>query len=143
MDENLPDRILQLANATTEESLPPKSADKYIYAYNHFNKWRSQNDIGNSLQEGVVLAYFKDHDKTWKASTMWAKFSMIATLVSLRHDGLDITKYKKVQLFLSRKLKDHTPVQAKVLTSAQLNTFINSAPDDKYIFTKVSKKKNN
>lgn len=83
------------------------------------------------------MAYFEEKSKLWKASTLWSNFSMIKASLQIKNN-VDISKYYKLIAFLKRKSVGYRPKKSKIFTSEQINTFLNEAPDTKYLMIKVA-----
>ncbi len=123
--------------------LPSKSSAKYEASYRKFKSWCSSKKVGN-VSENVLLAYFSDlvNIKKIKSSTLWSEYSMLKALISLK-EGDDISKFLKLRSFLKKQGEGYVPKKSKVLIKEQFDTFLNSAPDEKYLATKVYYFKNN
>lgn len=131
-----PPDIAQQAKAATLDLLPKKSKKRYENRYNDFIKWKDDQNI-NSFSENVVMTYMNLLSETQKPSTLWSHYSMLKTTLSIYHD-VDISKYLKVKALLKRKGEGYIPKKSKTLTIQQIQTFINEAPDELYLFTKTA-----
>lgn len=99
-------------------------------------EWASENKV-KTISENVLLAYFKRLSDEMKPSTLWTTYSMIKSMLNIKNNT-DISKYAKLQAFLKLKSSGYKSKKSKVLTAKEINTFLLEAPDDKYLFTKVS-----
>jgi hypothetical protein len=133
--ELTPPELLATANKATLNLLPARSRIKYESSYDQFIKWRNQYNT-KSLSENILMAYFEKLSKTCKASTLWSRYSMLRSTL-LINDNVNIADYKKLNAYLKRQSQGYQPKKSKTLTSADVNTFLDSAPDDKYLMTKV------
>lgn len=131
-----PPEIRFIANETYETLVPQKSKGKYELAYRKLMEWASENKV-KTISENVLLAYFKRLSDEMKPSTLWTTYSMIKSMLNIKNNT-DISKYAKLQAFLKLKSSGYKSKKSKVLTAKEINTFLLEAPDDKYLFTKVS-----
>ena len=134
---NLPNAIVKAYENAMAQTLPRKSQQKYLNAYEHFDTWRNLNEVERRVDKEVLMAYFLDVSKHWKPTTLWARYSMIKSVLIQKFD-VDIGQYKCLTKFLGNKSKGYKPRKAKPLLAHNLKTFLNQAPDEKYLFTKVS-----
>lgn len=131
-----PPEIAEAARAEIENLLPTKSSAVYEAAFKKFIAWCSEKNA-SVYSESVLLAYFSEMAKRMKSSSLWSHYSMIRTLLNLRHD-VDISKYLKLRAFLKKKNEGYSPKKARVLTKEQFDMFIFNAPDEKYLAAKVN-----
>lgn len=134
--EGVPDDVLEEARGAIENLLPSKSKEKYDFAYKRFEDWCKSRNVA-SYSECVLLAYFAHLSKTMKSSTLWSQYSMVKATLSIKN-GVQIDRYSKLRAFLKRKNEGYTPKKSLVLTSEQVEHFINEAPDNKYLMIKVN-----
>lgn len=83
------------------------------------------------------MAYFAELADKIKPSSLWTHYSMLRSTLSVHH-CIDITSYMKLRALLKRKSDGYKPKKSKVLTSQEINQFLEVAPDDKFLFIKVS-----
>lgn len=134
--ENLtPPNISEIAEAAKNNLLPAKSEYRYKFTYQRFMEWRLKNDV-KSFSENVMMAYFQELSKTMKPSSLWSFYSMLKATININHN-LDIANYSKLQALLKRKSDGFKSKKSKILTSKNINDFLENAPDDKYLFMKV------
>ncbi|KAL0851950.1 hypothetical protein ABMA28_000232 [Loxostege sticticalis] len=84
-----------------------------------------------------MLAYFSELSAKLKPSTLWSRFSMIKSMLKIRNN-VDISEYPKLNAFLKRQSDGFTSKKSKILTSDEVEKFLNEAPDDRYLATKVA-----
>lgn len=125
------------AENVIEQILPSKSRRIYITAYENFMRWRAEKQV-NSFSESVFLTYFDELSKKFKPSTLWSVYSMLKTTLVIKND-VHIKTYVKLTCFLKRLSTGHKSVKSRVFTANQIETFINTAPDERYLATKVRK----
>lgn len=130
-----PPELREAANATLQNLLPEKSQNKYKGVYKNFQDWCSSKNV-NSFTENVLLAYFNELSNKYKASSLWTFYSMLRSTLDI-NNGINIENYSKLRAFLKRQSEKHITKKAKTFTPEQLNDFINEAPDEKYLATKV------
>lgn len=131
-----PPEIRQVANVTIQNLLPEKSKNKYNVVYKNFQDWCSSKNIKSSFTENVLLAYFSELSTKYKASSLWTFYSMLRSTLNI-NNGINIENYLKLRAFLKRQSEKHVAKKAKTFTPEQLNSFINEAPNEKYLATKV------
>lgn len=130
-----PPEIREVANNAIQNLLPEKSKNKYKGVYKNFQDWCSNKNV-NSFTENVLLAYFNELSNKYKASSLWTFYSMLRSTLNI-NNGINIENYSKLRAFLKRQSEKHIAKKAKTFTPEQLNNFINEAPDEKYLATKV------
>lgn len=135
--ESTPPEILEAAKISSLKILPTKSRARYERAYEDFLDWRRRKGIKTSFSENVILAYFDELSNKVQPTTLWSLYSMIRTTLYINHN-VDISSYLKVKAFLKRKNDGYKPKKSAVLTTQQINDFITRAPDDEFLFVKVS-----
>jgi hypothetical protein len=135
-DSCTPPKIAALAKTAIENLLPCKSKDRYEMAYSKFMQWKSDNNI-RSYSENVMLAYFEWLSTTMKPSSLWSIYSMLRATLNIKENNIDISKYPKLIALLKRKSQGFKSRKSQVLSAKQIHTFMSSAPDEKYLFTKV------
>lgn len=74
--------------------------------------------------------------QTHKPSTLWATYSMLKTTLNI-NNNININKYDRLIPFLKRQSQGYTQKKSKVLTSEQIQKFLNEADDQKYLLIKV------
>ena len=134
--ECTPPEITAAANEASTSLLPQKSLVIYEKAYDQFLKWRSTSNV-TSFSENVILAYLSELSKKVKSSTLWSHYSMLKSTLRLKQN-VDIGNYPKVRAYLKRQNEGYTPKKSRVLEKEQILQFIKEAPDQKFLFTKVS-----
>lgn len=137
VEEDLPDSINLGAAEAAKSALPTISGDRYIRAYEEFNKWRNIENVGSIINEKVMLAYFNQLNKIRKPSCLWPTYSMLRSTISNYHD-INIHDYTKLITFIKRQLEGYTPKTAETLTGEQVGEFLHIAPDYEYLAIKVS-----
>ncbi|XP_071573031.1 uncharacterized protein [Temnothorax nylanderi] len=89
------------------------------------------------MSEHTLLAYFKELSKSQKPSTMWGIYSMLKATIKINND-IDIYKYNTLIAFLKRQAKGFQSKKSNILTPEQIKKFIDEAPDDTYLATKLA-----
>lgn len=133
-----PPDVDDIAKAATNDLIPTKSSRVYNHAYERFLTWCNDKNISN-YSENVLLAYFFEMTTKlkMKSSTMWSQYSMIKSLLNIKH-GLDISKYMKLRAYLKKQNEGYTPKKSKVFSKDQFEDFLNNAPNEQYLGIKVS-----
>lgn len=130
-----PPDITEAAKTASASLLPQKSKEIYENTYNKFMNWRSKNNI-KTFSENVILAYLSELAKNVKSSTLWSHYSMLKNTINIKNN-IDIGKYPKVRAFLKRKNEGYIPQKSRVLEKEHIFKFINEAPDEVFLLTKV------
>ncbi|KAK4884753.1 hypothetical protein RN001_001024 [Aquatica leii] len=86
----IPENITQQAAEVRAEFLPKKSRNRYKKEYRLFYEWRKQKKF-KSVIDNVFLDYLSKKAKLLKRSTLWSRFSMIKTCLSIK-ENVDISK---------------------------------------------------
>lgn len=115
--------------------LPVKSQSKYTSVYSNFNVWRKEKNL-NSFSENVMLTYFTELSKRMKPSSLWAQYSMLKATIN-SNDSINIGEYKTLSSFLKKQASGFRSKQSKILSAGEIWKFVNEAPDEKYLATKV------
>jgi hypothetical protein len=119
----------------SKELLPEKSREIYEKQYRKFNEWCASKTVEN-LNEDVLLAYFYEKSKEFKASTLWSHYSMVKSKLILEKN-LDISKFLKLTAFLKRKNDGYSAKKSKTLDADQVQKFLTEASDEDYLLIKV------
>lgn len=106
--ESLPSDIEEEALKTISNLIPEKSKSKYEIAYGRYEKWCTEKKIINNANEKVILAYFSKLSKVCKPSSLWAYYSMIRTMLSIKKN-VDIGKYMNLIAFMKRNSEGYKP----------------------------------
>lgn len=113
----------------TVDVLPEKSKYRYEKTYQAYRDWCLSKDIDNFDSESVVLSYFIEMGAGKKASTLWAKYSMLRTMLSHR-DKVDMSKFTKLGAYLKKQSVGYKPKKSSILTIRNIDTFLTEAPVD-------------
>lgn len=111
--------------------LPQISKNLYLKAYEEFMKWKHINSA--LFDENVLLVYFEELSKTLKPPTLWCTWSKLKTTLNLK-EGVNLDKYNILKSSLKNKSKGYKPKKSKILTLAQVNTFLELADDTIYFY---------
>lgn len=131
-----PPQLKETAKILIDNLLPQKSIKKYNKTYDDFLQWKSEKNAA-SFSETVLLAYFSEKAQKYKPSTLWSIYSMLKSTILTRND-INIQEYKKLTAFLKRKSEGFRSKKSKVLNTKDVYSFLQNAPDDKYLLMKVS-----
>ena len=135
-DNCTPPELKEIAQQVSLNLLPPKSKEIYKKAYNKFTAWRIEKKA--PISENVILAYLKELSKTVKPPTLWSTYSFLKCTIQL-YDKVNISKFPQIFQFLKRTSEGYIPKKAKVFKDEEIETFLNEAPNEKFLATKVSK----
>lgn len=129
-------------DASLVTPLPEKSKRLYLNAYEAFNKWREENNLTSSSEE-VLLIYFKELATKYKPSSLWTQYSMVKSTLNI-HENVNVDKYRKLTAFLKTQSQGFTPKKACKFTLQNIDEFLRTASQYKYLPTKVCfKRKHN
>ncbi len=131
-----PPEVQDIANAARHSILPNKSREHYEIAYKDFKIWMQQRNVQH-ISENIVLAYLKYESEKKAPSTLWALYSMIKSMINFNHN-IDILSFQNIKAFLKNVNKGYVRKKASVFTETQISQFLNNAPDQIYLATKVS-----
>ncbi|KAJ4444868.1 hypothetical protein ANN_06665 [Periplaneta americana] len=131
-----PPEISAKALDVTNNLLPQKSRNMYEKLYVQFMDWRKSKSI-NSFSEDVLLVYFEELSPNMKSSTLCTHYSILKSTLNIKHQ-IDLSKYSKLNSLLKRKSEGYKGKIAKTFSPDELKTFINEAPDIKYLMIKVA-----
>jgi hypothetical protein len=129
-----PSALRCLAEASSLDLLPEKSKKKYMTAYEKFKEWRLKEEA--PISENVLLAYFDMLKNKFKPSSLWSTHSMLKLTIKI-NDNVDITKFSKLFALLKRYSDGYVPTKSKILNNDDIQNFLNTAPDNIYLATKV------
>lgn len=134
--------VISSQNSEDEESpnssvLPKKSAKRYEEVYNMFLEWQ-QKKRETSFSEDVLSEYFEEQSLKYNPSSLWTFFSMLRSTIELHHN-ININDYSNLRTSLKGKLVKHGANKATTFSTEDIDTFIKTAPDYKYLATKVSR----
>jgi hypothetical protein len=73
---------LEEAQEVIQRVLPEKSKEHYEKEFSGFNKWREQRQVG-VISEEVMLSYSLNINKKYTASSMWSKYSILKTTITI------------------------------------------------------------
>jgi hypothetical protein len=75
--------------------------------------------VKNETNEKVLLAYFENMSKMDKSSSLWAFYSMLRAMISMKKN-VDISKYGQLIAFLKRQAE---PKKSKVFSKNEIARF--------------------
>lgn len=118
-----------------KDKFPSVKTKVYMNKYKAFVDWRS--GIGfNTTNEKILLDYFAKLSTSYSPSTLYCIYYMLKTVLKEK-EQIDISSFEQLNLFLKQKCDRHEPKRIERLTAKNIRDFINSAPDEKYLATKV------
>ncbi|XP_074031893.1 uncharacterized protein [Leptinotarsa decemlineata] len=108
--------ILKKAEQARESLIPSKSEAVYQTEYKIYLDWLTRKNVmPKDVTETVFLAYFQELPETYSPNSLWTKWSMLKSMVTV-HEKRDITKFNELQAFLKRKSKSYKPKKSAVLS---------------------------
>lgn len=133
--ECTPPDLVRVARAASLNLLPEKSKNLYIATYDKFMKWQQSKET-SSFSENILLAYFSTLSEKYKASSLWAQYSMLKSTIIANHN-IDVKSYSKLIAFLKKQSVGFASKKSKTLTTEDIEKYLKEAPDQIYLATKV------
>ena len=125
------------AQEIQEDLLPTKSRKQYEEEYKRFIDWSCKENVNLSeVTDEVMLVYLNGLSQSMKPNTLWSKYSMVKSTLSLK-ENIDTSKFHKCIAFLKRKNVGYKPKKSNVLTSEQVTKFMMEAPNNQWLLSKV------
>ncbi|XP_074030226.1 uncharacterized protein [Leptinotarsa decemlineata] len=129
--------ILKKAEQARKSLIPSKSEAVYQKEYKIYLDWLTRKNVmPKDVTETVFLAYFQELSETYSPNSLWTKWSMLKSMVTI-HEKRDITKFNELQAFLKRKSKSYKPKKSAVLSPKDVIRFLKDAPNDIHLLHKV------
>ncbi|XP_074029794.1 uncharacterized protein [Leptinotarsa decemlineata] len=129
--------ILKKAEQARESLIPSESEAVYQKEYKIYLDWLTRKNVmPKDVTETVFLAYFQELSETYSPNSLWTKWSMLKSMVTI-HEKRDITKFNELQAFLKRKSKNYKPKKSAVLSPKDVIRFLKDAPNDIHLLHKV------
>lgn len=138
LSEEIPDHILAKYRAALNNTLPARSIKKYAVAYHNFCEWQKLNGT-DSIDEKVIMGYMQDLSEKYAPTTLWSIYSMLKRMI-INILNFNISSYSQLIDFLKNNAVGYQGKKSEVFTPEQINTFMTTAPDDKYLIMKVKNK---
>ncbi|XP_074038703.1 uncharacterized protein [Leptinotarsa decemlineata] len=129
--------ILKKAEQARESLIPSKSEAVYQKEYKIYLDWLTRKNVmPKDVTETVFLAYFQELSETYSPNSLWTKWSMLKSMVTI-HEKRYITKFNELQAFLKRKSKSYKPKKSAVLSLKDVIRFLKDAPNDIHLLHRV------
>ncbi|CAH0557987.1 unnamed protein product [Brassicogethes aeneus] len=116
-------------------TITEKSKALYERTYAVYKNWCAEKNYTHTTEE-VLLDYFGKAAAKSKASTLWARFSMIKAMTNMR-ENIDIGQFSKLTAFLRGRNGTYEPKKAAVFSQEEITRFILEAPDAVYLSKKA------
>ncbi|XP_057319465.1 uncharacterized protein LOC130663914 [Microplitis mediator] len=119
------------------DTLPKKSADRYILNYETYKNWQKEHEssLSNS-EESNLIVYFKELTKKLSPSTIWGIWSMLKKTLNTR-ENIDISKFQNLKSLVKGNSKSYKSKKSLVLKWDEIMKFMNDAPDKTHLDKKV------
>ena len=101
MDSLTPPEVEQIANAASLNLFPDKSKVLYQKTCDEFVAWCARKQVVK-YSESALLAYFSEISQKGLIASLWPKYSMLRSTLSIHHD-LDISKFNKLIMFIKKQ----------------------------------------
>lgn len=127
------------AKAISLDSLPEKSKRKYVATYNIFKQWCKNTLTADTdfYCEDVLLVYMNNLSENYAPPTLYTIFSQLKATINSIH-FIDCGKYSRVTHFLRKQNVGYESKVSAVFTKENIVEFLNNAPDEFYLYEKVS-----
>ena len=102
----------------------------YENAYKTYRLWCTKNKIIKTTED-CLLAYFNSELVSFKSSSLWTKYSMLRSTINLQ-EGIDISRFSGLILYLKRKGEGHKPKKSSTLTKEHVDAFLTQADDKEH-----------
>lgn len=127
--------VRALAANARESLLPTKSKSVYENMYAMYRKWCIMKNISKTSEDSI-LAYFNSELECYKSSTLWSKYSMLRSTINIK-EGVDISKFPSVILYLKRKAEGHRPKKSNTLSKENVEQFLTAADEKEHLLNKA------
>lgn len=119
------------------ETLPKKSAERYMLVYKTYKQWQAENknSLSNS-DENNLIVYFNSLKDKLRPPTLWSIWSMLRKTLSA-NDNVNITNFIALKALLKNNAKGYKPKKAFTLRWDQIMKFMSEAADHTYLAMKV------
>lgn len=135
-EESLPSDVELAAQSAINTLIPAKSKKRYEIVYKYFEEWMEAKKI-REVSEKVILAYFSEQAGKLKSSSLWCRYSMLRTLVSIKKN-IDISQYHQVVAFLKRKSEGYRPKKSTIFRKEEIHQFLKEMDDKDFLLMKVN-----
>jgi len=131
-----PPEIREIAKNVSDNLIPDASRQRYEHTYKLFTDWQKKMKT-KSFSENTFLAYFSHLAESLASTTLWARYSMIKSMVKIK-ENIDISDYNQLKAFLKRKNVGHRSKQSKTFQAEEIERFLKDAPNETFLIHKVS-----
>lgn len=125
-----------IADEAIARLIPEKSKDRYLLVYKQFVAWRHARQI-TEMTERTFLAYFGAMSKDKSPTTLWSIYSMLKKTLRVK-ENFDMRQYSSLVDLLKVLSKGFHSKKAKVLSPQDVDKFLNEAPNEVHLATKVN-----
>lgn len=133
--QNTPPELKELADIAKLNTLPKVSRARYDQTYNLYIDWKKENKVINST-ENCLLSYFEQYRQKYKPSTVWSHYSMLKATIKIK-ENIDISSFYTLTNIIKNNAKGFQSKKAKVFSGEELKRFLEEAPDNIYLASKV------
>ncbi|XP_014226996.1 uncharacterized protein LOC106652510 [Trichogramma pretiosum] len=130
--------ISQLTKDDTTQELNSSnsSLDRYRQEFGIFQIWLKSQEA-NTVDEELLLAYFKEISSEYNPLTLKSKYSMLKNMIKSSYD-IDIGEYEQLKTYLNDIAAGCKVVKTKVFTSEQIQRFLDEAPNEQFLLAKIA-----
>lgn len=112
-----------------KDTLPEKSADRYLLVYYTYNKWKGENQKSLSMnEENNLIVYFKMLRTKVCPKTLWCVWSMLCKTLSTQ-ENVQINNFLRLKNYIKITNKGYRSKKAEVLRWLHIEKFMNEAPE--------------
>ncbi|EEZ99467.2 hypothetical protein TcasGA2_TC000033 [Tribolium castaneum] len=98
----VPKLVIQEASEAINKVVPAKSKQLYEKEYSNFCEWRKRKDA-KGADERIILAYISERSKNAKSSSLWAYYSQLKKMLSVK-ENIDISRKLRPESILHKRL---------------------------------------
>ena len=133
--DDVPPEGAEISKRSFNDLLPEKSKERYELAYAKFEDYKKKICTTSSSQN-ILLEYFTELKKKYKPSSLWNYYSMLKRMIIFK-EKIDIGQYCALTSLLKKEAEGFQRRKTKVFTIAEMNKFLQEAPDVQYLAYKV------
>lgn len=132
----MPSDIEFAAQSVINTLIPARSKERYEIVYKNFEEWLKVKKV-EEVCEKVMLAYLAEQARKLKPSSLWCRYSMLRSLVSIKRK-IDISKYHEVVAFLKRNSEGYRPKKSCIFRKEEIHKFLKDMDDKDFLLMKVN-----
>lgn len=137
--EGLLDQICKLDKEESKGATPEvckelfdfKSSGTYFQWVDRLRAWSVKNDCNfEAITVNNLLQFFKDQSCDYAPTTLWQGYSCLNRYFSVYKGWTNFRNYPMLKMLLKKFDKQHQKKKAAVLTTDQINKWLDEAPEE-------------